>query len=96
MKNLLIASSKLVPEINWTDFCRMVMECAQFDHQVEVSMMEAVSGPGCVNYAMKVSGTDENLEKFANSLTMALMPSRWCFTESTPTGGWKLSKEYAS
>ncbi len=37
-------------------------------------------GKGCSNLAMDVIGPDDEVERFANALTMALMPSKWCTT----------------
>lgn len=37
-------------------------------------------GRGCTNLAMDVMGPDDEVERFANAITMALMPSKWCTT----------------
>jgi len=44
-------------------------------------------GPGCTNLAFEVVGDDIEAEKFANELTMALMPAKWCLT-SDPLPEW--------
>lgn len=38
-------------------------------------------GPGCYNMALIVDLEDAQAEAFANTLTMALMPAKWCVTE---------------
>lgn len=37
-------------------------------------------GRGCSNMAFDVIGPDDEAEKLANAITMALMPSKWCTT----------------
>jgi hypothetical protein len=37
-------------------------------------------GAGCSNLALDIVGDDEVCEKFADHLTMTLMPSKWCTT----------------
>ncbi len=43
-------------------------------------------GRGCSNLAFDVIGPDDEVEKFANALTMALMPSKlWTTADSLPS-----------
>ncbi len=38
------------------------------------------SGRGCSNLAFDVIGPDDEAEKFANAMTLAMMPSKWATT----------------
>ncbi len=40
-------------------------------------------GRGCSNLAFDVVGPDDEAERFANALTMAFMPSKWCTTSDS-------------
>ena len=43
------------------------------------------TGPGCSNMAFDIIGPDDEAEKFANAVTMALMPAKWgTTTDSLP------------
>ena len=44
-------------------------------------------GPGCTNLAFELVGDEKEAEAFANTLTMALMPARWC-TTGDPIPSW--------
>ncbi len=89
-QNILIASSKAPQPEMWDAFVQQVLDCGMYSHEVEVAKLECVAGPGCVNYAMACAGEEKNIEAFANALTMALMPSRWCVTDCEPEGGYRL------
>lgn len=44
-------------------------------------------GKGCSNLAFEIVGKEGRLEKFANAVTMVLMPSKWCETpDEIPEG----------
>ena len=90
-KTLLIASSKMVQPEQWDEFKQAIMDSAFHGHNVEVNDMEITNGPHCVNYAMRISGTSAEMEAFANELTMALMPARWCYTDSPLNPGYHLN-----
>ena len=52
-----------------------------------VAAMRGVDGPGCYNLAVELHGPNDNQEKFANALTMALGPiARWTTTSETIEG----------
>lgn len=38
-------------------------------------------GPGCANLAFELLGDDAVAESYANMITMAFMPSKWCTTQ---------------
>ncbi len=42
-------------------------------------------GPGCSNMAFDIIGPDDKAERFADAVTMALMPAKWgTTTDSLP------------
>lgn len=88
-KTILIACSKGPSADTWQEFCD-VLKAEAYDMLVQVGRIGLCNGPGCANLSIEVSANElGNIELFANSVTMALMPSRWCFTEDEPIEGFQ-------
>lgn len=65
------------------NFVAEVVRLAALDG-VEILGALVVPGPGCYNLAYEVEGENE---RFANTLTMALMPAQWSTTaDDVPRG----------
>lgn len=75
MKHILIASAKAPTKDTFNEFaCELVKWGQEIGFNVAGVMV--TDGPACANIVVK--GIGDGFEKFANALTMALMPARWC------------------
>jgi hypothetical protein len=90
-KNLLIATSKAPSRANFASFVEAVRDAGK-DDNVSVGPVALHDGPGCANLVLSVTGTEEDFERYANGLTMAMMPARWTTTEDTIEEGYHLTK----
>jgi hypothetical protein len=68
-------------------FAAQLGAIAPEDFRVQLAGIRFVYGPGCINYGIRVTGEELNIERFANSITMALMPASWEFTNSSVPDG---------
>jgi hypothetical protein len=79
---IIIATTKVPLTIEkFTSFCASLRDAA---HDRKLTINKGIiftEGPGCANLAMELIGNNEDIEKFANGLTMALMPSKWGTTQ---------------
>ncbi len=75
MKHILIASAKAPTKETFAQFAEELVRIGQ-DLDTQVAGVMVTDGPACANIVVRCHGN--GVEKFANSLTMALMPARWC------------------
>lgn len=50
----------------------------------EITAGVIAEGYGCLNFGFIIDAPDEMAEKFANQITMALMPARWSQCNGDP------------
>ena len=73
---IIIATSKVPAD--FPQFCTLVRDYAEENGITIPSGILFTDGAGCANVAMELVGN--NVEQFANTLTMVLMPARWAET----------------
>ncbi len=75
MKHILIASTKAPTKETFAQFAVQLVEWGK-EIDCHIAGIMVTDGPSCANIVVRCHG--EGCDKFANSLTMALMPARWC------------------
>lgn len=82
--NILIAAMKKV--LNPQEAFNIMAHAATVNGLTLHGMVVA-PGPGCTNIALRVTGDEEEIERYANAVTMVLMPARWGTTaDAIPDG----------
>jgi len=76
---ILIATATIPTSVKgWETICDIIRQSIDNDTRLElVSGIYLTGGRGCANMALEVIGDEKQIEVFATSLTMALMPSKW-------------------
>ena len=88
--NLLIATSKAPQKDQAKELAEQVRLCGAYGG-VAVQAQQWTEGPGCANFALACMYEDpKQFEKFANVLTMALMPAKWTTTTDEVQDGYFL------
>ena len=85
MKLLIATATKPLSQDNYTAMCGQIRQSAKEGGLTIPKGIYMTPGPGCNNLAFELIGDDDEAERFANALTMALMPSKWStFGEPAP------------
>lgn len=84
---ILIATTKFPPTIEVAKvFAEDLRRNAEACKAPIVSGITWAKGPACHNLAFEVGGDEDAATQFANQMSLALMPSRWCkFVDESPT-----------
>ena len=86
MKLLIATATKPLSQDNFTAMCGSIRESAKEGGLTIPDGIYMTPGLGCNNLAFELIGDDGEAERFADVLTMALMPSKWStFVDPTPT-----------
>ena len=80
MRILIATATGPKNEGSFEELTRTLRECAKEGDLTIPQGIIWTGGRGCSNLAFDVIGPDDEAEKFANAVTMALMPSKWCTT----------------
>lgn len=80
MKLLIATATKPLSAENYTSMCGQIRKSAAEGSLEIPGGIYFTNGPGCNNLAMELIGDDAEAERFADALTMALMPSKWSTT----------------
>lgn len=86
MKILIATSLRPKSAQNARDVFQMMRESAS-EGSLVIPAFYWTAGPGCTNLAFEIVGDEKEAEAFANSLTMAMMPAKWCTTDD-PIPSW--------
>lgn len=80
MKVLIATSKWPKSKENFTQLCEILRaEATNSGLSIERGILWT-AGPGCSNLAFKLTGDEDESERFANQITMAMMPSKWTTT----------------
>jgi len=80
MKILIATSACPQSEESFKGVCKGLRDEA-IDRQVEiVGGIIWCPGYGCCNVSFEVEGEESQIERFANAITLALMPAKWTTT----------------
>ena len=86
MKLLIATATKPLSQDNFTAMCGSIRESAKEGDLTIPKGIYFTTGSGCNNLAMELIGDDNEAKRFADVLTMALMPAKWStFADDTPT-----------
>ena len=80
MKLLIATATKPKNPQGWKTMCDIIRKSIN-DSPDDIALVSGIlltSGRGCNNMAMELHGDAKAIERFATSLTIALMPSKWC------------------
>ena len=86
MKLLIATATKPLSQDNFTAMCGSIRESAKEGNLKIPDGIYMTTGSSCNNLAMELIGDEDEAKRFADALTMALMPSKWStFVDDTPT-----------
>jgi len=81
MRILIATATKFADANGFANVCQIMRDSAAETEMTIPPGIIFTPGPGCNNLAFDLlGGDDDQCERYANALTMALMPSKWSTT----------------